>query len=85
MLEPTPMCNPVPSSSTNLPKVSATVVFNGIQRNGEQDIQGVYPFYSDTYDITKHPKYKHLSGHDKKNTFDPKKYLSRLPRNTAVL
>lgn len=41
-------------------------------------LQGLYPFYSDKYDITKHPKYKHLSDHDKKNAFDPEKYLSRL-------
>lgn len=48
-------------------------------------LQGLYPFYSDKYDITKHQKYKHLSDHDKKNAFDPEKYLSRLRRSTAVL
>lgn len=48
-------------------------------------LQGLYPFFSDKYDITKHPKYKYLSDHDKKNTFDPEKYLSRLRRSTAVL
>jgi type IV secretion system protein VirD4 len=48
-------------------------------------LQGLYPFYSDKYDITKHPKYKHLSDADKKNAFDPEKYLSRLRRSTAVL
>jgi len=47
-------------------------------------LQGLYPFYSDKYDITKHPKYKYLSDHDKKNTFDPEKYLSRLRRSTTV-
>ena len=48
-------------------------------------LQGLYPFYSDKYDITRHPKYKYLSDHDKKNAFDPEKYLSRLRRSTAVL
>lgn len=48
-------------------------------------LQGLYPFYSDKYDITRHPKYKYLSDADKKNAFDPEKYLSRLRRSTAVL
>lgn len=47
-------------------------------------LQGLYPFYSDKYDILKHPKYKYLSDHDKKNAFDPERYLSRLRRSTAV-
>jgi type IV secretion system protein VirD4 len=48
-------------------------------------LQGLYPFFSDKYDITAHPRYKYLSDHDKKNTFDPEKYLSRLRRATATL
>ena len=40
-------------------------------------VQGVRPFYSDKYDITRHPQYKYLSDYDKKNTFDIAKYLSR--------
>ena len=33
-------------------------------------LRGVRPFFSDKYDITKHPNYKYLSDYDKKNTFD---------------
>ena len=39
-------------------------------------VRGVRPFYSDKYDITKHPYYKYLSDYDKRNTFDIQKYLS---------
>lgn len=38
-------------------------------------IQGVRPFFSDKYDITKHPQYKYLSDADPKNTFDVSRYL----------
>ena len=40
-------------------------------------VQGVRPFFSDKYDITRHPQYKKLSDYDKKNTFDIAKYLQR--------
>ena len=40
-------------------------------------VQGVRPFFSDKFDITKHPQYKYLSDYNKKNTFDVKKFLSR--------
>ena len=40
-------------------------------------VQGVRPFFSDKYDITKHPQYKQLSDYDKKNTFDVAAFLSR--------
>ncbi len=40
-------------------------------------VQGVRPFFSDKYDITKHPQYKKLSDYDKKNTFDVAAFLSR--------
>ena len=40
-------------------------------------VQGVRPFFSDKYDITKHPQYKYLSDYDKKNTFDVAAYLGR--------
>lgn len=40
-------------------------------------VQGVRPFFSDKYDITKHPQYKHLSDADPKNTFDVAKFLKR--------
>ena len=39
-------------------------------------VRGVRPFFSDKYDITKHPNYKYLSDYDKKNAFDIQKYLS---------
>lgn len=42
-------------------------------------LRGVRPFFSDKYDITKHPRYKYLSDYDKKNTFDVEKYMKRHP------
>lgn len=39
-------------------------------------LRGVRPFFSDKYEITKHPKYKYLSDFDKKNAFDIEKFLS---------
>ena len=42
-------------------------------------LRGVRPFFSDKYDITKHPNYKYLSDYDKKNTFDIEKHLRRSP------
>ena len=38
-------------------------------------IRGVKPFFSDKYDITKHPNYKYLSDYDKKNEFDVEKFI----------
>ena len=40
-------------------------------------VQGVRPFFSDKYDITKHPQYKNLSDYDPKNAFDIAKFLGR--------
>ncbi len=40
-------------------------------------VQGVRPFFSDKFDITKHPQYKYLSDYSEKNRFDVKKFLSR--------
>ena len=42
-------------------------------------VRGVRPFFSDKYDITKHPRYKYLSDYDKKNAFDIETYLKRRP------
>ena len=42
-------------------------------------LRGVRPFFSDKYDITKHPNYKYLSDYDKKNIFDMEKHLRRRP------
>ena len=40
-------------------------------------VRGVRPFFSDKYDITKHPRYKELSDYNPMNEFDIKKYLKR--------
>ena len=40
-------------------------------------VQGVRPFFSDKFDITKHPQYKYLSDFNKRNTFDVDRYLQR--------
>ena len=40
-------------------------------------VQGVRPFFSDKFDITRHPQYKYLSDFDPKNRFDVKKCLAR--------
>ena len=42
-------------------------------------LRGVRPFFSDKYDLTKHPRYKHLSDADKKNVFDVERYMKRRP------
>ena len=42
-------------------------------------VRGVRPFFSDKFDITKHPKYKFLSDADKKNAFDMEKHIKRRP------
>ena len=42
-------------------------------------LRGVRPFFSDKYDITKHPRYKYLSDYDKKNAFDIEKYMKKHP------
>ena len=42
-------------------------------------LRGVRPFFSDKFDITKHPKYKYLSDYDKKNAFDVERYMKRRP------
>ena len=47
-------------------------------------LRGVRPFFSDKYDITKHPKYKYLSDYDKKNTLDIEKFLKRQRRPVII-
>ena len=42
-------------------------------------VRGVRPFFSEKYDITKHPNYKYLSDADPKNAFDMEKHLRRRP------
>ena len=43
-------------------------------------LRGVRPFFSEKFDITKHPHYKYLADADKKNTFDVDRFLSSLRR-----
>ena len=38
-------------------------------------VQGIRPFFSDKYDITKHPQYKYLSDADERNTFHVADFL----------
>jgi type IV secretion system protein VirD4 len=42
-------------------------------------VRGVRPFFSDKYDITRHPNYKYLADADKKNEFDIERYMKRKP------
>ena len=42
-------------------------------------LRGVRPFFSDKFDITKHPRYKYLADADKKNTFDIERDMKRRP------
>ena len=43
-------------------------------------VRGVRPFFSEKYDITRHPQYKYLSDADKKNAFDVDGYLAAMRR-----
>ena len=38
-------------------------------------IRGVRPFFSDKYDLTKHPMYQYTSDADKRNRFDIGKFF----------
>ena len=40
-------------------------------------LRGVRPFFSDKFDITKHPRYQYLSDADKRNVFDVERYMKR--------
>lgn len=42
-------------------------------------LRGVRPFFSDKYDITRHPNYQYLSDADPKNAYDMEKHLRRRP------
>ena len=42
--------------------------------------RSVRPFFSEKFDITKHPHYKYLADADKKNTFEVDRFLSTLRR-----
>lgn len=45
-------------------------------------LRGVRPFFSDKYDLTKHPNYKYTADADPKNTFDMERYMKK--QRTAV-
>ena len=42
-------------------------------------LRGVRPFFSDKYDITKHPRYKYLSDANPNNAYDIEKEMKRRP------
>jgi len=42
-------------------------------------VRGVRPFFSDKYDIMRHPNYKYLADADKKNEFDIERYMKKKP------
>ena len=42
-------------------------------------LRGVRPFFSDKFDITKHPNYRYLSDADPKNAFDMEKHIKSRP------
>lgn len=42
-------------------------------------VRGVRPFFSDKYDIVRHPNYKYLADADKKNEFDIERYMKKKP------
>ena len=46
-------------------------------------LRGVRPFYSDKYDLTKHPNYKYTADYDKRNLFDIGKFLDHKIRLAA--
>ena len=41
-------------------------------------VRGVRPFFSEKYDITRHPRYKYLSDADPKNKFDVDRFIDSL-------
>ena len=43
-------------------------------------LQGVRPFLSDKYDITKHKQYRYLSDYDERNAFDIEKFIKNQTR-----
>ncbi len=42
-------------------------------------LRGVRPFFSDKFDITKHPNYRYISDADPKNAFDMENHIKRRP------
>lgn len=48
-------------------------------------LRGVRPFFSDKYNILRHPRYRELSDADPKNLFDVKAYLQQKPDHRLKL
>ena len=46
-------------------------------------VRGVRPFFSDKYDITRHPNYKYLADVSEKNRYHVEKELSRQSQSPA--
>ena len=42
-------------------------------------VRGIRPFFSNKYDIARHPGYKYLADADKENAFDIERYMKRKP------
>ena len=42
-------------------------------------LRGVRPFFSDKFDLTKHPRYRYIADANPKNTFDLEGYKRRRP------
>ena len=40
-------------------------------------LRGVRPFFSDKYDLTKHPNFKYTADADPKNVFDMERYMKK--------
>ena len=73
---------------TDLSRIELSEVRKGVdvtRRNCHDGRRQVYfagarckAFFSEKYDITRHPRYKYLSDADKKNYFDVDRYLTAL-------
>ena len=48
-------------------------------------VRGVRPFFSEKYDLTRHPRYKYLSDADPKNKFDVDRFLASMRRRKKLV
>lgn len=48
-------------------------------------VRGVRPFFSEKYDLTRHPRYKYLSDADPKNKFDVDRFLVSMRRRKKLV
>lgn len=49
------------------------------------NLNGLHPYFSDKYDITRHPNYRYLSDFDPKNAFDVEKFVKNSFRDGTRL